>query len=183
MSVTVALTEADLQPFSRSPVQPPGFEVYRLSDDQAGDASGGNMTFDINLNQARSAEAGYWTIIQAIMVGTGAVFTDDTFTLQLATDERWEKWERWTQSDKALCAIGIETNGANQSMPLARDWGASAAFPLYLGQPLLAAANAGVNSQGTIKFRTANVNSCQYGISMVLARSKSPRAWPRSLIL
>lgn len=180
MSVTVALTEADFQPWAQAPVHPKGFEVYRLTDDQAGDASGGNFTFDINFNQARSAEPGYWSIIQAAMVGTGASFTDDVY-FALATDERWEKFERFTQSDKGIFSLGIDTTTANVSTPLARDLLAN--FPFYLGQPLMPAVNAGVVSQGTFKLRTNNVTSCQYGLWMVMARADRPISWPRSLIL
>jgi hypothetical protein len=175
MSVTVSLTEADLQPFaSRIEGQPAGFELYRLADDQAADASGGTFHFEIKLNAGRSLYPRYWTIVQFISSANGASWTFNP-SINVDPTERFEKWERWTQDtytiwsgerfvDGTTGLSGVQGHSLNP-------------FPIYLGRPLLPPVTP-TASQGEIIVQSSNVNGSTQAFNMVLAASNKPLPWP-----
>ena len=175
VSVTVTLTEANLQPFSQSklPTMPKGFELYRLSDDQTGDASAGSFTYQLELNAGGSLNPGYWTIVSGMLVGSVAPWVSLGARLILDGNERFEKWERWT-ADYAIWQ-GAYSEFSNFSSVLPRD--AHQLDHLFLGRPLLPPVQ-GTASAGQIQFAAQNINSCRYGLQFVLARSMDGRPFP-----
>lgn len=179
MSVTITLTEANLQAFPASVIQPKGFELYRLSDDQAGDGSGGDFTYDVSLNGERSSYPGFWTVVDFRLAGSGALFTRNP-SITLSASEPFEKWNRWVSNSYPLWVGELETvAGLNKSLAMPRD----DSWPLYLGRPVVPPANT-APSAGRFFVNIDNVGATlDVGLQMVLARADKPVSWPKNWLL